>query len=119
MYAPMAMGPVGEDERKTASGLGGPGLSLASVEGEEAPGTGGRVRDRFADGDGARSVRRAIRLNREGRSLLATDGPGAAAPFSNYSESLLRPAADACREHLPLMSEARRYLKKAADLHPP
>lgn len=37
----------------------------------------------------------------------------------NYSESLLRPAADACREHLSLMSEARRYLRKAADLHPP
>ena len=39
--------------------------------------------------------------------------------FSDYSESLLRPTAADCREHLSLMSEARRYLRKAADFHPP
>ena len=43
----------------------------------------------------------------------------AAGPFSNYLESLLRPAAAACREHLSLMSEAKKYLRKAADFHPP
>ena len=75
---------------------------------------------RFVAGDGARSVRRAIRLTIEDRSLCR-DGvtERAAGPFSNYSESLLRPAAAACREHLSLMSEATKYLRKAADFHPP
>ena len=50
---------------------------------------------------------------------LSWVGSWSGGAFLNYSESLLRPAADACREHLSLMSEARKYLRKAADLHPP
>ena len=56
---------------------------------------------------------------RGSESVSRRMGERAAGPFSNYSESLLGPAADVCKEHLSLMSEAKKYLRKAADLHPP